>query len=67
MLFSKAIQVLNKHMIRIVRAISTITIIPQSNTRIRPSYDCKLFPPPSEIRLGETANPLAFTSHFYNG
>jgi len=39
-LFSKAIQALNKHMIRIVRAISAITIIPKSNTRIHPSYDC---------------------------
>jgi hypothetical protein len=67
MLFSKAIQALNKHTIRIVRAISAITIIPQSNTRIRTSYDCMLFPPPSEIRLGEAANPLAFTSQFYNG
>jgi len=43
MLFSKAIQALNKHMIRIVRAISAITIIPKSNTRIHPSYDCMLF------------------------
>ena len=65
-LSSKAIHVLNKHTIRIVRAITAITIIPQSNKPIRPSYDCMLLPPPSEIRLGETANPLAFTSHFYN-
>ena len=59
-LFSNAIQALNKHTIRIVRAISATTITPNSNTRIRPSYEGIL--PPFEIRLAKPANPLAFTS-----
>jgi hypothetical protein len=66
MLFSKAIQAVDYHSIRIVRMNSAATRTPKLNTRIRRSYDCMLSPPVSEIRLAAPANPLAFTSHFYS-
>src|SRR5262245_27581820 len=66
MLFSKAIQAVVNHSIRIVRTISAATRTPKLNTRIRRSYDRMLSPPVSEIRLAAPANPLAFTSHFYS-
>jgi hypothetical protein len=65
-LFSKAIQAVDNHTIRIVRTISATTMTPKLNTRIRLSYDCTLSPAVSEIRLVAPAIPLAFTcSNFY--
>src|SRR4029077_5126105 len=63
--FSKVIQVLDSHTVRIVRTISATTTTPKLYTRIRRSYDCTLTPPASEIRLAAPANPLAFTCPFY--
>jgi hypothetical protein len=65
-LFSKAIQAVDNHSIRIVRTISATTMTPKLNKRIRRSYDCTLFPAVSEIRLAAPANPLAFTSQYSN-
>src|SRR4029077_6100200 len=59
-LFSKAIQAVDNHTIRIVRTISATTMTPKLNTRIRLSYDCTLSPAVSEIRLVAPAIPLAF-------
>jgi hypothetical protein len=64
-LFSKAIQAVDNHSIRIVRTISATTMTPKLNKRIRRSYDCMLSPAVSEIRLAAPANPLAFTSQIF--
>jgi len=64
-LFSKAIQAVDNHTIRIARTISATTITPKLNTRIRRSYHSTLLPGVSEIRLAAPVSPLAFTSQIF--